>query len=171
MTRITILDPLPFSEAHMAVLTAVGEVTTYETVPASEAEIVARLQGQHAVITGWCPLSRTVLEAAPDLQCISLWAAGSDYVDETAAHARNIAVFSAAGYASIAVAEFTLGAMLTLLRRIHASARALEQGVNDWRLFHGQDLHGKTVGVIGCGTIAQHVMRLLHAFGARIFML
>jgi D-3-phosphoglycerate dehydrogenase len=168
MHSIAITDPLPFDEADLAKLRALGTLTISSSLPTSEQELINRLSGHDVAVVGWCNLPRKVLEAANHLRFVSLWAAGSDHVDLVAARERGIQVSTAADYATIAVAEFTVAAIITLLRRVPEAARSLQRGVKDWRPFQGHDLNSRTVGVVGSGAIGASVIRLLHAFGANV---
>lgn len=168
MRRIVITDPLPFDEAQLARLNNLGEVTCYSTMPSSEEELISRLLPADATIAGWCNLTRKVLSSCKRLQFVSLWAAGTNLIDLEAAAENQITVATAADYASTAVAEFTLAAILNLTRRVSEANQAMRNGITDWRKFQGYDLNSRTVGVVGCGSIGQLVIRLLKAFHTHV---
>ncbi len=166
MTKLVVTDPLPLEEDHYRRLAALGDLQVHDTQPRDAAELINRLQGCEAAVVGWCRMTRDVLAALPDLRFMSLWAAGTNLVDMDAAKDRNVSVSVTKGYADTAVAEFTLGAMLALTRKIWTAALRLRDGDNDWRPYLGRDLSSLTIGIIGAGSIGRQVIRLVNAFGA-----
>jgi D-lactate dehydrogenase len=100
---------------------------------------------------------------------IALRCAGFNNVDLAAAEAHGIAVVRVPAYSPHAVAEFTVGLLLSLVRRIHrAYSRTRESNFALDGLL-GFDLSGRTVGVIGTGRIGAIVARILQAgFGCRV---
>jgi D-lactate dehydrogenase len=94
-------------------------------------------------------------------------AAGHDNVDLPAARRLGLRVATVPHYSPFAIAEHALALMLTLrhLRQADVQVRRA-----DFRLDHlmGFDLHGKTVGIVGCGTIGGTLTGLLHGFGCRL---
>lgn len=100
---------------------------------------------------------------------IALRCAGFNNVDLAAAERHGIAVARVPAYSPHAVAEFTVGLMLSLVRNIHRAYQRTRD--NNFALdgLLGFDLHGKTVGVVGTGKIGALVARiLLTGFGCRV---
>lgn len=118
------------------------------------------------MIAGVEPLTRNVLERAKKLKVISRCGIGMDSVDLDAAQEFGMTVKNTPEAPSIAVAELTLGMILSLLRGIHVSDSAIRR--DSWERPMGSLLYGKTVGIIGCGRIGSYVARLLSAFGCRV---
>ena len=113
----------------------------------------------------------TVLEmlAAGGTRLIALRCAGFNNVDLAAAAALGISVVRVPAYSPHAVAEFTVGMILTLNRQIHRAYNRTRE--NNFALdgLLGFDLHGKTVGVIGTGKIGALVARTLRVgFGCEV---
>jgi len=126
-----------------------------------EAELASLLEEYRptGLLAGTEPITRAVLAAAKDyLRVISRVGAGWDNVDHEAAADFGMRVFRTSGVLTQAVAELTLGLMLTL------QDRQLRQGT--WQKRMGGLLQGKTVGIIGFGAIGQRVGELAQAFGA-----
>lgn len=134
----------------------------------TESEVDTLLQEHQAVgmIAGVEPLTRSVLENAPFMKVISRCGIGMDSVDLAAANELGIAVTSTPDAPTIPVGELTIGMILTLMRSIHHSDAAIRTGV--WERPMGTLLHGKTVGIIGCGRIGSYVAKILEAFGCRL---
>lgn len=127
------------------------------------AELLADADG---VIAGTEPLTAAVLAASPRLRAICRVGVGLDNVDLAAALARGVRVFNTPDAVTDAVAELTVGGLLTLLRRTHRMDAALRAG--DWSKTMGELLGGKTVGVIGLGRVGKRVCELLVPFRVRL---
>ena len=130
---------------------------------------VSELIEQHqpvGMIAGLEPLTRQVLEKAKNLKVISRAGIGMDSVDLQAAKDFGIVVTNTPNAPTIPVAELTLGMILSLLRRIHISDASIRRG--EWVRPMGNLLHGKTVGLIGCGRIGCYLSGLLSSFGCKI---
>jgi D-3-phosphoglycerate dehydrogenase len=128
-------------------------------------ELLELLPGVDGLVAGLEPLSRDVMEAS-DLKVISRCGAGMVNVDQEAAADLGIRVFNTPDAPTDAVAELTVGALLSLLRSIPQMDARLHAGEWDKRI--GTQLRGKTVAVVGFGRIGRAVARLLAPFGARI---
>ncbi len=107
--------------------------------------------------------------ASGGVRLIALRCAGYNNVDLAAAEAHGIAVVRVPAYSPHAVAEFTLGLMLSLVRQIHRAYQRTRDNNFSLEGLLGFDLHGKTVGVIGTGKIGAIVARILRAgFGCEV---
>ncbi|HWT09640.1 MAG TPA: 2-hydroxyacid dehydrogenase, partial [Roseomonas sp.] len=116
-------------------------------------------------------LSAPVLEAlaAGGTKLVLLRCAGFNNVDLHAAQRLGIKVARVPAYSPHAVAEFTIGLMLALVRGIHRAYQRTRDGNFALEGLLGFDLHGKTVGVLGAGKIGAIVARILAAgFGCRV---
>jgi len=118
------------------------------------------------IIAGVEPLTLDVLNYAKNLKVISRCGIGMDSVDTDAAKDLGITVVNTPDAPTIPVAELTLGLILSLLRKINISDNSIRN--NDWIRPMGNLLHGKTVGIIGCGRIGKYVSILLNAFNCKI---
>jgi len=115
--------------------------------------------------------SAPVLEAlaAGGTKLVLLRCAGFNNVDLHAAERLGIKVARVPAYSPHAVAEFTIGLMLSLVRGIHRAYQRTRDGNFALEGLLGFDLHGKTVGVFGTGKIGAIVARILAAgFGCRV---
>lgn len=115
-------------------------------------------------------LSRPVLEklAACGVKIIAMRCAGFDKVDLDAAQALNIQVVRVPAYSPEAIAEHTIGLMLSLNRRIHRAYQRTRDANFSLEGLTGFNFHGKTVGVIGTGRIGIATIRILKGFGMNI---
>ena len=135
----------------------------------TESEIASLLEKHNpdGLIAGTEPLTETVLRRASKLKIISRCGVGLDNIDLPAAQARNITVLHTKG-PTAAVAELTVGLMLSVLRRIAEADRQVRSGV--WKPLMGWLLSGKTVGIIGFGAIGQRLAKRFTGFGCRILV-
>lgn len=132
----------------------------------TEDEIIHLLQGCVAVAAGTEPLNRHVLESLPELKIISRCGTGIDNIDPDYARDRGIIIRNTPEGPVQAVAELTVGLMLSLLRQIPKQDRNLRSGI--WKKHMGNLLHGKKVGIIGFGRIGHAVATLLEPFQVEI---
>ena len=111
-----------------------------------------------------------LLQRCPNLLAISSSGAGYDMVDVEACSAAGVIVCNQSGFNKEAVAEHALGFMLALSKRIVAADRALRrEGVRDRFEFMGNDIHAKTLGVVGIGQIGSRVAELCRSlFGMTV---
>lgn len=130
------------------------------------AELAAAARDAHGVLAGNDPWVRAVLEQLNDLRVISRYGAGYDRVDVEAATDLGIVVTNAPVGLDIAVAEFAVGLMIASARHIVAADRMVRQ--HNWQTLVGNDLSGKTVGLIGFGAIGRRVAQFLQGFSPRI---
>jgi phosphoglycerate dehydrogenase-like enzyme len=128
-----------------------------------------------ACLTGWgAPaLSSELLAQSGRLKIIAHAAGSIKMLVPPTAFAQGIVVCHAAAIIAGAVAEATLLLMLSGLRRFHLFDHALKEG-RPWsdvgNLYAGHQLAGRTVGLVGCGTVARRVIGLLQPFGVRILV-
>jgi D-3-phosphoglycerate dehydrogenase / 2-oxoglutarate reductase len=112
------------------------------------------------VVTGQC------IKNSPNLTLIIRAGAGVNNIDQEAASKHGIFIANCPGQNSIAVAELTMGLILSLDRFIPDNVSDFRKGVwNKAGYGKAEGLFGKTLGVIGIGQIGQHVIRRAQAFG------
>ena len=116
-----------------------------------------------------------LLEKAPQLKIIATPTTGLSHIDLEAAEANGIQVLSLRGAVDFlrtirGTAEHTIGLMLALLRRLPSAVKHVEEGGWDRNRFRGEELYGRTVGIVGYGRLGRIVARYLHAFEARVWM-
>ena len=134
----------------------------------TEAESIVHLQDVVGVLAGTSPLNTTVLAAAPHLQVISRVGVGTDNVDLEYTKEKDIALYITPEAPSQAVAELTMGLILSSLRRIAEADRQLRAGV--WKPLTGRLLHGKTIGIVGLGYVGRQLVKLLHPYGVTLLV-
>src|SRR5215510_3720703 len=140
----------------------------YPTLPADARDLVARIGDADAVINirASTRFTAAVLADCPNLRLISIWGTGTDHVDLAAAKARGIAVTNTPAVSAVAVAEHTISLMFAVARQTVTIDRAVRAG--EWPRAMVQQLHGKTLGVIGTGAIGREVARLGAGIGMNV---
>ncbi len=111
-----------------------------------------------------------LLEWAPHLRVVGRLGVGLENIDLPACAARAIPVLPATGTNDDTVAEFTIAAMLVLLRAgaFHVNAEVLSGAWPRTKVIGGRDAKGLTLGLVGFGAIARQVARRASAFGMRV---
>lgn len=116
-------------------------------------------------------ITKEVLEQLPNLQMIITRSTGYDHIDTQAAAQRGIVVCNAPYYATTAVAEYTFALILALARIIYTTCYQVKhKHVCKPKELRGFELKGKTIGIIGLGSIGKEVAQLAHAFGMKIIV-
>lgn len=139
----------------------------------SASEIIEQGRGAQAIITllsdRW---TAEVMDEFPNLKIIANYAVGYDNIDLKEATKRQIAVTNTPSLeVNVAVSEFTMGLILAIAKRISEGEKYAKEGLyKGWKpdLFIGNNLQGKTLGIIGLGRIGKMVAKLANTFGMRI---
>ena len=137
--------------------------------PITGGEIAAR-EPIHGIITrGKGDVSAELIRQCPDLSVIARCGVGLDNIDVAFATEKGIPVLNAPGSNADTVAEHTLGMMLALQRDLYGSIAAVKN--NHWSYrnsYQGDEIRGKTLGIIGMGNIGKRVAQLAKAFGMQV---
>jgi len=115
------------------------------------------------------PVGEAELARFPALKLIATRSTGFDHIDVPAATARGIAVANVPYYGEHTVAEFAFALLLALSRRvIDADERVRATGTFSHDNLRGFDLAGKTIGIVGCGHIGIHAIRMANGFSMKV---
>ena len=131
-------------------------------------ELVEALSGTDAVLASLDGYTGAVLAspAADCLKIIARWGVGYDSVDVPAATRNGIVVTYTPGLLDDAVADYTFALLLALARRVHEVHSTMQRG--EWKNAWGDDIAGKTLGIIGLGRIGKAVARRASGFSMRV---
>ena len=149
-----------------------GDVGEVREASGSVEELIEHLEGAQVAVTQMAPFTREVFQARPELRMVGVCRGGPVNVDLDAATDAGVLVSFAPGRNAQAAAEFTVGLILAVSRRIAESDRDLRAGV--WRGDNytlervGLELNGAVVGLIGYGAIGRIVARILQGFGSTV---
>lgn len=139
-----------------------------EGIRFTEDELVAYLKGFDAAIVGLDEINKSVIDQLPDLKMIAKYGVGLNNIDLEYCKEKQIEIGWTGGVNKLSVAEMVLGNALSLMRNLYVSSNLLSQG--EWKKNGGQQLSGKTVGIIGVGHIGKEVIRLLKPFHCEILV-
>lgn len=145
-----------------------GFEIVYSTAGAmpSEQELIDLVPGCVGWLAGVEPVTPKIIEAAENLRVISRNGVGIDNLPLDVLNERGVKVMIAEGANSMGVAELTIGLIFSALRSIPHSDAGIKSG--GWPRLRGSEIHGRTVGIIGCGAIGREVARMVIALGARV---
>jgi D-3-phosphoglycerate dehydrogenase / 2-oxoglutarate reductase len=131
-------------------------------------ELNTALAGIDAVLASLDAYSATALasHATSQLKIIARWGVGYDSVDVAAATQNGIVVTYTPGLLDDAVADYTFALLLSLARRVHEVHVTMQHG--EWKNAWGDDVGGRTLGIIGLGRIGKAVARRAAGFNMRI---
>jgi len=129
-------------------------------------ELIREAPDAAVVLAGVEPYSAETLARLTSLRCISRCGVGVDAIDLAAAKRLGKAVANTPGIPTDAVAELALSMFLALSRNLHAQANVMQ--ARRWERLPAHLLAGRTVGLIGLGSIGRRVAQLCLAFNAKV---
>ena len=171
MMNIVILESLSLPEKELKnifkPLMKLGhKIQIFEDKP-DDSEKKIRVKEADILVIANGKLSKEVIESANRLKYIAVAFTGVDHVDLDTCKSLNIKVSNAAGYSTESVSELTFGLIISLLRNIvPLDLKTREGKTKDGYNFF--DLNGKTLGVIGTGSIGSKVAEIGLAFGCKV---
>ncbi|MGH9671977.1 MAG: phosphoglycerate dehydrogenase [Bryobacteraceae bacterium] len=141
----------------------------WEIIESNPREFIGHLADAEAVVVrGGVKITRDLMQQAPKLRLIGRAGVGVDNVDLEAATELGILVMNTPGGNSVAVAEHALALMLSLARAVPQANASMHAGRWEKKKFVGNELRGKTLGVLGLGSIGREVVLRARAFEMRI---
>jgi phosphoglycerate dehydrogenase-like enzyme len=166
VARVALLDDyqdVALSMADWKSLPAGTEVAVFKDHLSDESAVARRLADFDIVMAlrERTPFSRTLLERLPKLKLLITAGMRNASIDMKAAAERGVVVCGTAGL-PYPTAELAWGLILSLMRRIPAEDRATREGL--WQTGLGLGLNGKTLGVLGLGTLGSRAARVGRAF-------
>ena len=161
------------SPIHQAVLDEVRELGTVSCAFGPDAvsydDIKDRVDG---VLLRAGSFTAQMIQESPNLRIIARHGAGTDSVDVDAATARGIWVTNTPGANSRAVAEHVFALVLSLCRKVPLSWERVRQGywAENRMALTGMELHGRTIGLLGLGSIGKLVAEIARGFGMTVLV-
>jgi len=169
MYKVLITDELPASALELIQAKKEYDVRVITDIPAGK--LIELIGNYHALIVrSKTRVNQSVIEAGKNLKVIGRAGTGLDNIDLEAARAKGIDILNTPGSNSDAVAELTIGMCFTLARKIYMAVNSLKS--HQWLKSEltGTEIAGKTMGLIGFGTIGQKVGRMTAALGMRVMV-
>ena len=172
--KIVVLDGFTLNPGDLSWegLKGFGEVMVYDRTP--QDEVVARAKDAEIIFTNKTVIDEMVLDQLPLLKYIGVLATGYNVVDIDATRKKNVIVANVPGYGTDSVAQMTFALLLELTQHAQRHSDAVVDGkwskspyycFWDYPLI---ELAGKTMGIIGYGTIGKKVAEIATAFGMNI---
>ncbi len=149
-----------------------GEFEVYERT--KNEDIVSRIGDAQVVYTNKTPITEDILEACPNIRFIGTLATGYNVIDTDAAAKRGIPVSNVPGYGTDAVAQHTFALLLELTNHVGEHSECVRRGAwksaGDFCFWNRplMELKGKTLGIIGYGSIGKKTAEIGAAFGMKV---
>ncbi|MDC6447822.1 hydroxyacid dehydrogenase [Alphaproteobacteria bacterium] len=116
-------------------------------------------------------VTKEIIEKAKNLKIIGRAGAGVDNINLDAAKVKNIIVMNTPGGNTNATAEHTLALLLSLSRKIPKANETTHSGEWAKKILKGNEIKGKTIGIIGFGNVGQRFAEMCHALGLKVIIL
>lgn len=174
MAKIIILDGFVANPGDLSwePLAQLGELTVHEyTAPQ---DVVARIGDAPIILTNKTVISAEVMAACPNLRYIGVLATGYNVVDVAEAKKRGIVVTNVPAYSTPTVAQFTMALLLEICLHVGHHSRVVHEGkwsaCRDFAFWDYplMELQGKTIGIVGYGSIGKEVAKVAQAFGMKV---
>jgi phosphoglycerate dehydrogenase-like enzyme len=159
----------------MGELSRLGGCALADAVNAQDmAEKIGGSSSVKIIVSEYVPVNDLVLSHAPALKGVIAYGAGYDHIDVGALKRRGVLACNCRGQNAQAVAELVFGLLLCLLRKIHMADAWIRvdewiksgRTLPDWAM--GNELWGKTLGVVGLGQIGARVARIAKGFDMEV---
>ena len=174
MAKIIILDGFVANPGDLSwePLAQLGELTVHEyTAPQ---DVVARIGDAPIILTNKTVISAEMMAACPNLRYIGVLATGYNVVDIAEAKKRGIIVTNVPAYSTPTVAQFTMALLLEICLHVGHHSRVVHEGkwsaCRDFAFWDYplMELQGKTIGIVGYGSIGKAVAKVAAAFGMKV---
>ncbi|MBD2757202.1 D-2-hydroxyacid dehydrogenase [Spirosoma validum] len=172
--KIVVLDGYTLNPGDLSWedLEKLGDLTVYDRTPTDK--VVERAQDAEIVFTNKTPLGEDILEKLPKLKFIGVLATGYNIVNTDVAKKKGVIVCNVPGYGTASVVQMTFALLLELTQHVKHHSDTVKAGKwassVDWCYWDYPlvELAGKTIGIIGFGSIGEKVGDIATAFGMNI---
>lgn len=175
--KIVVLDGYTENPGDLSwdALKAFGEVTVYDRTSYVESPLIAeRIGDAQIVVINKTPISRSTIDACPNIKLIAVLATGYNVVDYPYAREKGIPVVNVPTYGTMSVSQYSIALLLEICHHIGHHSDSVHAGRwagnADWCYWDYPliELDGKTIGIIGFGRIGQAEGRVAKALGMRV---
>ena len=170
--KIVFLDAATLGDTPLDEISALGPLVTYPVSSPSEA--IIRAEGADVLIVNKIVVDKNLIDSCPSLRLVCEAATGTDNIDKEYAALKGVAVMNVAGYSTESVVQLTFMHLLSLsgnapyfdsaVKNLSYSRSCLFTDVSHRFV----ELAGKTIGIIGMGTIGHRVAEVAEAFGMKV---
>ncbi len=168
MKNILLLETV--ADEALQILRNANDVTVLPAYEyAYDLEKLSTLQIDGIITRGKGQVNPALINACKALKVVGRCGVGLDNIDVVYATSKGIKVVNAPGANSQTIAEHTLSLMMALQRNLYRSISEVKAGNWAWRnQFEGDEIYGKTLGILGLGNIGKKVAAMATAFGMKI---
>lgn len=164
--KITIIDSCGLTSPVLEQITLLSKepIRIYNDFPGSDAEIISRIGESDCILVSWqTKVTAEIIKAAPNLKyigmCCSLYDEKSANVDIIQARKQGIVVKGVRDYGDDGTLEFIFAELIFLMKGL---------GRHRWQT-ENRELRGKSMGIIGMGTLGTMVARTAQHFGMKVY--
>ena len=167
--RILFADKFPAKQLEQ--LQEQGHETSFQ--PDLQADDIPNaIAGQEVLIVRGTKVEQPTFDAADELKIVIRAGAGTNTIDKQYAAEKGIRVCNVPGKNAVAVAELAMGLLLSIDRNIPDNVRELKEGLWNKKTFsNAKGLFGRSIGIIGAGSIGMAVAERASAFGLKVIMI
>ena len=171
--NIALIEPLGIKEENISKFKNLVEslnhtFTYYNTKPHNEDDLINRIKDQNIVIVANYPISEKAIKEAKNLEYLNVAFTGLDHIPLNYIKENNIYLTNAKGYSNISVSEQVIGMTLALYRKLHLNDFITKSNKDSSIYGPGEEINGKTIGIIGLGEIGIKTAKLFEALGAEV---
>ena len=174
--KITVLDrnTVTIGDIDLSIFDKFGDVTYFDAM--EHEKLSDAIKDSEVVICNKAKMTKEIMENCPNLKYVGLFATGYNNVDLDYANERGIVVCNAPGYSTDSVVQHVFALLLNLANSTAKYTQSVEKG--DWVLsplftyfpYPIIELAGKTMGIIGLGTIGKKVAKVAESFGMNVLV-
>jgi len=140
--------------------------TNFEITPEELPNILPDYDG--CVVRSRTKIRQPLIDICPNLKVIVRGGVGLDNIDVEYACSKGITVMNTPKAASASVAELAVGFMFMLARNLYKATATMKAGKWEKKAFEGDEIGGKTLGIIGIGNIGREVAKRANALGMTV---
>ena len=170
METIVFVDKPQLTDTQLEQLKKAGKLIIATSLWPKEDEVLQLISRATIIVSKWIPITRKLLDHSPHLKYIVMALTGyQDWIDAEAAVEKKIIISNVPAFSSQAVAEHSILLMLSLFRNLVPAHNDLtNRGRFDPKDLQGQELAGKTLGIIGYGNIGKRLGQLARCFDMKV---
>lgn len=142
--------------------------TNFEITPEELMTVLPQYDG--CVVRSRTKIRQPLIDVCPNLKVIVRGGVGLDTIDFEYARSKGITVMNTPRASSASVAELTIGYMFMLARNLYKASAGMKQQKWEKKAFEGDEIGGKTLGLIGIGNIGREVAKRAAALGMTVIV-
>ncbi len=162
------------NDISLDIFKSFGEVTQYENI--SREDLIKEVKDTEIILCNKAVIDKEVFDNAPKLRYVGLFATGYNNIDLVSAKEHSVTVCNTAGYSTNAVAQQVMAYILMHYTKIYEYNSFVKKG--GWKkaptfcplVFPSDEVYGKTLGIVGYGTIGKAVEKAALGLGMNVLV-